>query len=67
MGEDDYVSLLIWPDEKLRKLVLGASLQHVIEACAEHVVLSADEARQLGFSDAFLQSIEMSENVESSC
>lgn len=60
VGEDDNFSLLIWPDAKLHKLVFGTNLRHVIEACAEHVVLSADEARQLGFSDTLLQSIEMS-------
>jgi hypothetical protein len=59
VSEDDDLSLLIWPDAKLRKLVLGSNLRHVVEACAEHVTLSAEEARQLGFSDTFLQTIEV--------
>lgn len=57
--EDDDLSLLIWPDAKLRKLVLGSNLRHVIEACAEHVMISAEQARQLGFSETFLQTIEV--------
>jgi hypothetical protein len=57
--EDDDFSLLVWPDAKRGMLTLGTNLPHVDEACAEHVSITDEETRRLGFSDTFLQTIEV--------
>jgi hypothetical protein len=49
--------LLLWIDGKHHRLVIGANLLHVYAACTEHIVLNTRDARRLGFSDKFLQSL----------
>ncbi len=57
--EDEDFSLLVWLDAKRGMLTLGTNLPHVDEACAEHVSITVEEARGLGFSDTFLREIEV--------
>ena len=58
------MSFVIWPDAKQGKLVVTAgSLPHVIQACAEHVALTTEEATQLGFSEEILQSLNAAKAV----
>ena len=50
---------LIWPDARRDALVaLATGLPHVIQGCAEEIVLSMERARQIGFDEEVLHAID---------
>jgi hypothetical protein len=52
-------SYLIWPDAKTGRLVaLPFDLPHVVQACAERIELTTEQARTLGFKEELLRAIE---------
>jgi hypothetical protein len=51
-------SFLIWPDAKRQKLVVFPfDLPHSVQACAEEIYLTMDQARKLGFDEDLLHAI----------
>ena len=50
---------LVWPDAKRESLVIEAvDMPHVVQACADEVPLTMDQARQLGFDESLLSAID---------
>ncbi len=55
----DRQSFLIWPDAAREQLVaLPFALPHVVQACAQEIDLTLDQARELGFDEAVIDSIQ---------
>jgi hypothetical protein len=52
-------SFLIWPDAKHGTLVAEAiGVPHVVQACAEEIPLTMEQARKLGFDESLVSAIE---------
>lgn len=55
----DPQSFLLWPDAKSGTLVAQPfDLPHVVQACAQEIHLTIEQARNLGFSETLLSAIE---------